>query len=121
VVAVSSVLVKKSVYDALGGYLVLKRTTRGQDHDLWFRFFKSDFRGYNMHEPLYKVRERFEDMRRRNFKSSLYAVQTRLVGYKLLKYSIHYYIYAFKPIIVGLIPKRIMFSYHRWCFMKKQK
>lgn len=108
----ATILMKKSIYDSLNGYTVLPRTTRGQDYDLWFRFFAAGFKGYNMQTPLYKVRESLGDFKRRTFKVELYSVQTRLVGYKLLNYPLRYYIFAFKPIVVGLIPNRIMYLYH---------
>lgn len=110
----ATILMKKNAYDSLNGYTELPRTTRGQDYDLWFRFFAAGFNGYNIQEPLYKVRESLDDFKRRTFKVELYSVQTRLIGYKLLNYPLRYYIFAFKPIVVALIPNRIMYLYHNW-------
>ena len=108
----ATILMKKSVYNALNGYTVLPRTTRGQDYDLWFRFFAAGYKGYNMHEALYKVREGINDLNRRSFKTRLQAVNTALYGYRLLNYPLKYYLFAFKPVIAGIIPKRIIFLYH---------
>lgn len=108
----ATILMKKSVYDDLGGYTVLPRTARGQDYDLWFRFFAKGYIGYNLPEVLYKVRVGMHDLKRRNFKTRLQAVQTTLVGYRLLNYPLKYYIYAFKPLLAGFVPRRIMFAYH---------
>lgn len=74
----ATILMKKSVYDQLGGYTVLPRTVRGQDADLWYRFFAAGFRGYNLKEPLYKVRERIADLKRRSFKNRIQATRTIL-------------------------------------------
>ena len=43
---------RKTTYDALGGYTVLPRTARTQDSDLWFRFFDAGFAGANLPEPM---------------------------------------------------------------------
>src|SRR5699024_3305380 len=52
-----TIMMKKSVYKELGGYTVSERTRRGQDKDLWFRFFYKGFKGYNIQEPLYRYHE----------------------------------------------------------------
>lgn len=108
----ATILMKKSVYDELNGYTVLPRTTRGQDYDLWFRFFKKGFKGYNMPDAFYKVRVGVHDLKRRTFRTRLQAVQNALVGYRLLKYPLKHYVFAFKPLIAGIVPKSIMFDYH---------
>ncbi|SMC98033.1 glycosyltransferase [Sporomusa malonica] len=112
----ATILMKKSVYDALNGYVVLPRTTRGQDYDLWFRFFAAGYTGYNMTAALYKVREGIGDLKRRTFKTRLQAAETALYGYRLLNYPLRYYIFAFKPIIAGIIPQRLMYMYHNMKF-----
>ena len=53
----ATIMTYKNVYDTLGGYTVSKRTERGQDVDLWFRFYHLGFEGKNIMDPLYLVRE----------------------------------------------------------------
>ncbi len=110
----ATIMMRKSVFDSLNGYTVSKRTERGQDYDLWFRFFASDFRGYNMQEPLYKVREVNETYKRRTFRSRLYLMQTMFFGYKLLKYPFWSYINILKPLITGMIPVSILNYYRKY-------
>ena len=43
-----TIMMRREVYDNLGGYVVAKRTNRGQDMDLWFRFFSRGYKGYNL-------------------------------------------------------------------------
>ena len=81
----ATIMTYKKVYDALDGYYVSKRTVRGQDYDLWFRFFQKGFRGYNMQECLYIGREGKEFYKRKK-----------------------YYIYLLKPLLAGLVPGFIM-------------
>lgn len=44
----ATILTYKYVYDTLEGYVVAPRTVRGQDYDLWFRFFHQGFAGDNL-------------------------------------------------------------------------
>ena len=104
----ATILARKYVYDALGGYNISKANTRCEDLELWFRFFKKGFQGYNIQEPLYKVRERRIDYRRRSFKNSLKVVKVSFYGFKLLQFPKHYYVYLIKPIISGILPSFIM-------------
>ena len=109
----ATILMRKEAYDAVGGYTVCKRTERGQDYDMWFRFFALGLRGYNMQEALYLVLEDDAAIKRRTLRIRCYEVQTKLKGYKLLHYPIYKYIFAFKPVITALIPTRLIQTYHQ--------
>lgn len=82
----ATILTYKRVYDALGGYTVAERTNRGQDYDLWFRFYHAGFNGNNLREPLYLLREDKAAVRRRTFKVRYNAFKTTVYGYRLLNY-----------------------------------
>ncbi|MBQ3431229.1 MAG: glycosyltransferase family 2 protein [Clostridia bacterium] len=109
----ATIMMRKEAYDALDGYTVCKRTERGQDHDLWFRFYAAGFKGYNLPEALYLVLEDAQAMKRRTFRSRVYAVQTKIIGYRLLHYPVYRYIFALKPLVAAIVPPGIMRSYHR--------
>ena len=94
----ASIMTYTSVYQELGGYIVSARTVRSQDFDLWFRFFAKGFKGANLQEPLYYVREDEYAFLRRKTKLYLWAIITRWKGFRCLKYPIHYYIYVLVPI-----------------------
>lgn len=104
----ATIMTYKQVYDKIGGYTVSTRTERGQDYDLWFKFFAQGFNGANLAEPLYVVTEDIATYKRKKLKYRIHSVITALKGYKLLQYPLRYYIYAFKPIFVGFIPNYIM-------------
>ncbi|NYE03857.1 glycosyltransferase EpsE [Bacillus niacini] len=107
----ATIMAKREVYQQLGGYSILKRTIRGQDLDLWFRFYKAGFNGYVLQEGLYKVREDMNSFKRKKLIYRIHEMQTRLYGYRLLNFPLRYYPLALRPVIVGLIPRQIMFSY----------
>jgi len=108
----ATILIRTKTINSLGGYLDIPRTIRVEDADLWFRFFAKGFKGYNLYEPLYKVRESIFDLNRRTFRTRINAVKTRLFGFHVLKFPWYYYIFVIKPLFVGLIPKEIIYFYH---------
>ncbi len=107
----ATIMAYKSVFDDLGGYTVCPRTVRGQDRDLWFRFFKAGYKGMNMKDPLYLVREDVEAIKRRTFKDRWIEFQTELYGYKLLKYPIHWYIMPVLRLSKALVPSKVQLLY----------
>lgn len=102
-----SILMKKEVYDVLGGYTVAKRTQRGQDWDLWFRFYALEFKGYNLQEPLIKYHEDKNDYKKRTFKAALGTCKTAVRGFEILHVEKWKYYLIFRPIISFLVPERI--------------
>lgn len=111
----ATIMTYKRVYDQLGGYTVADRTKRGQDYDLWFRFFNEGFRGDNLDEPLYLVREDANAIRRRSFKVRWSTYQTTRYGYKLLKYPKWWIIRpTVSTIVKSLTPYKAMELYRKW-------
>jgi glycosyltransferase EpsE len=103
----ATIMMRKTAYTALEGYNT--NIIRTQDYELWFRFFKAGFRGYNMQDAYYKVREGLQDYNRRTFKMRIQAVKIRWNGYRLLNFPPHLYLFALKPLFVGLVPKKLLF------------
>ncbi|NTU73660.1 glycosyltransferase [Candidatus Roizmanbacteria bacterium] len=109
----ATIMMRKTAFEKLGGYIVSRRTERGQDYDLWFRFFATGYKGYNMQEPLYKVRENTSTFSRRTLTSRLYIALTMLIGYRLLRYPLKYYVYILKQIVAGLTPVSVLKFYRK--------
>lgn len=108
----ATIMMRRSTYEKLGGYRVDKETTRCEDVDLWFRFYKEGFQGYNLQIPLYKVREGINDFKRRKLSYGINTAKVCYKGYKLLGYPKKYYIFLLKPILSSLIPSNLMKCYH---------
>lgn len=108
----ATIMARKYVYEKLNGYTVSTRIKRCEDVDLWFRFYKEEFKGFNLQIPLYKVRERADDYKRRTLSHSIDAACVCFNGYRLLNYPYRYYIYLLKPIISGLTPAWLMKKIH---------
>lgn len=108
----ATILTKKSVYDKLNGYNVKGYTKRCEDIDLWFRFFENEFKGYNLKEALYMVRDDDSSYKRRTMKNYINIFLTSIIGYRRVKIPIKYYGYLIKPLITILIPNCILKIYH---------
>lgn len=102
-----TIMMKKTVYDVLDGYTVADRTRRGQDWDLWFKFFSKGFTGYNMQEPLLIYHESEADLKKRTFKAAVGTMKTAILGFRLMKVPIVKYYLVLKPIISWFVPEKI--------------
>lgn len=112
----ATVMIKKAVYDELGGYSLKDYVLRCEDVDLWIRFFAKGFQGANLQEPLYYVREDLAASQRRNFKNATNASKTLLYGFRENGYPLKQYLYVIKPILSVLIPQKIKYAINqrRW-------
>ena len=109
-----TVMMRKEAYDALDGYYVSKRTRKGQDLDLWFRFYAKGFKGHNIQEPLLKYHESLEDYKKkRNISYSWDMCKTALHGFKINRFPIYLYPWIFKDLVSALVPRWMRFMRHK--------
>ncbi len=108
-----TIMTYKYVYDELGGYTVSRRTIRGQDYDLWFRFYARGFKGYNLSDVLYRFKEDLGAVRRRTIKTRIDNYKTILIGFKLLNYPLCWYIKPTFLLAKCMVPPYLQFLYHR--------
>ncbi len=99
------VMIRKSVYESVGGYRDLSHTLGVEDYDLWFRLYAQGYKGYILQEPLYHMFDGRDAANRRTFKRRLNEAWVRKEGYKLLRIPMIYRAYIFKPILIGMIPQ----------------
>lgn len=110
----ATIMMRKEAYRNLNGYRVVTQTRRAEDFDLWIRFYAMGFKGYNLQEPLYKVREDKNAFNRREFKYYLDTAFLIYYGCRLLDLPIRYYLFIGKPILSGLTPNFLLRQYHRY-------
>jgi len=109
----ATILMRAETYRALGGYRINRRTRRMEDLDLWIRFFEHGYRGFNLQEPLYKVREDHSALKRRKLTYSIDAAVLVFQACRRLKLPVKNYLYVLKPVLAGLAPAYLMNLYHR--------
>lgn len=105
-------MVKKEAFDAVKGYSEENKTLRVEDYDLWVRMMKLNYKGYNLNEPLYKMRDDRKALNRRKFKYRINEFYIKLKIFKDFKLPLRYFIYTFRPILVGMMPKNIYKCFH---------
>ena len=107
----AAVMVKRSVYLEVGGYTIGERYLRVEDCHLWYKIYAAGYKGGNILEPLYKMRDDRNAAGRRKMKHRLNGIYVAIEGFHMLKMPWYYYIFIVKKfvltIIKGLIPSSI--------------
>ena len=114
-----SVVFRKSALIEAGGYRVAKETRRTEDYDLFMRmhtFAKSA----NLPEKLYYFCEDKNTLGRRKYRYRIDEAKVRYRGFKLLGLLPRGIPYVIKPLIVGLIPARLL-VWLKNKFLKRRK
>lgn len=106
-------MVRREVYLAVGGYSVDKKLLRVEDYHLWLKMYKAGFRGKNLPESLYQMRDDRNAYSRRKFKYRLNEAYVKALAVKELRLPVSGYLYALRPILVGLLPKGIYDQLHK--------
>lgn len=114
----ATIVCKKNVYEILDGYSEDENRKGVEDYDLWFRFFEKDFKGVNLNQSLYFVREDRDSYKRKNTKRRINEVITMFNGRRILGLNYKYDLAIFKPICAALIPVTLLEIYHRKKFSK---
>lgn len=114
-------MIRREAYLAVDGYTVDKKLLRFEDCHLWYKMYGKGYRGYNLSEPLYKMRDDKNAVNRRTLSSRLRAVYVKYIGFQLVKMPKKYYysllIIFLKSVGGGLIPKRL----YKYLHTKKNK
>ena len=106
-------MVRKEAYDDVDGYSVDTKLLRVEDYHLWFKMYKAGYRGKNIHETLYSMRDDQNAYNRRKFKYRINEAYVKYLAVKELKLPIYGYVYVLRPLIVGLLPQFLYDKLHK--------
>lgn len=110
-------MIRKEAYLDVGGYTEDTRMLRFEDVNLWYKLYAKGYYGYNLQEPLYKMRDNLEAARRRSLKSRMNGVYTTYVGLQLFDSPWYMYIYVvvdfLQHFVKGIVPEKIYLLLHR--------
>lgn len=101
---------KKSALMSINCYRVAKDTARTEDFDLFLRLHIAGYKGINIMENLYYYNENIDAYMRRKYKYRVDEAKTRWNAYKKLHLMPIGIVFAIKPLIVGLIPRKLQYS-----------
>ena len=103
-------MVRKEAFDCVNGYTVDKRLLRVEDYHLWVKMYAVGYKGYNIQESLYKMRDDKNAYNRREFKYRINEIYVKFQIIKIFHLPIYSYLIALKPIVIGLLP-RVVYNY----------
>lgn len=113
-------MVRREAYISVGGYSEEERLLRVEDYHLWLKMYKTGFRGKNIEEPLYQMRDDRAAYNRRKFKYRINEAYVRVLAVKELRLPIYGYIFACRPILIGFMPKWLYDVLHKWNLKQKR-
>lgn len=99
---------RKAVFSKVNGYRVSWETSRCEDYDLFMRLYSKGFKGYNLEAVLYHVRFDNNAIKRRKYINRIKEATVRYKGFRELKAPKWSLLYVMKPLIVGLIPFKLL-------------
>lgn len=109
-------MIRKEAYMNVGGYTDDARLLRFEDCNLWFKLYGKGYRGYNLSEPLYKMRDDEAAVSRRDPKTRMMGVYVLYNGFKLVNMPKKYYIFLIyeflKCLIISILPKSVYKKIH---------
>lgn len=106
-------MVRKNAYQAVNGYTENSKYLRVEDYDLWIKMYSKGFRGKNILEPLYAMRDDRNAHSRRKFKYRINETRVHIKAARLLHLPLKAYIYAVRPLIIGALPPALYQILHK--------
>ena len=110
-----TMLINKKHIQKIGGYPLYRRC---QDYAMAMNMYANGYKGYIMEDILIDYRMDTDGYKKKKFKYRLLEAKIRFHYYRKLKISILQYVYCIKPIVAGLMPKRLMQHYQKKKFKK---
>ena len=114
-------MVRREAIVQAGGYSEKAEYERVEDYELWVRMYAMGYRGGNIHEPLYQMRDDRNAASRRKWKYRINEAKVRLLAVKALKLPAALSVFAFRPLLLGLLPPGVQSQLHRRKLSKDQK
>lgn len=106
----ASVLMRAEAMRAVGGYD--RRALRVEDYDLWFRLLANGATIVTIPQLLYFIHWDLSNYGRKRFVDRITEVAVRKKGIRSLDVHPISLLYAAKPILVGMLPHRLLYLYH---------
>ena len=114
------VMIRKVAYDTVGGYTEEKAFLRFEDCNLWYKLYAAGFKGANLPEPLYKMRDDRKACKRRTVATRLKAVYVQWMGFRLVNMKWYFYPILIKDLLKGIILSIMPQSLYLYLHHKKK-
>lgn len=108
------VMVRRKGYLDAGGYSVSKYLLRVEDQHLWLKLYKCGYKGYNIPEPIYKMRDDQSALARRSFVNRRNEAYVKLLFCNYFKLPWWRYLESIViPFAKWLVPVKVYSMLHR--------
>lgn len=105
-------MMRTDVLKSIGGYSSSPEVERIEDYDLWIRMYAKGYKAYNIQEALYDMREGRDAIKRKKFKFRITEFKLKKRACKDLNLPFKCKLVAFRPVLIGLMPKFIYTALH---------
>jgi glycosyltransferase EpsE len=116
----SSVVMRKRDLMTVGMYTADKLNQRGQDYDLWCKFYKAGFKGYNLPDILVDYYESKQSVKRRKFRFRLNNAIKMHLWRKKLGLPLRYEYFSCVTFAKCFVPQELIRLLHRKRFGNKE-
>lgn len=110
-------MIRRLAFLDVGGYTEDKQLLRVEDYHLWYKFYAKGYKGYNIQEPLYKMRDDRNALHRRTPQARFNGIYATFIGFKMVHIPKWMYIYAVKNAVVEMIkiviPDALYDAFHK--------
>ena len=106
-------MVRTEAYKQVGGYSVADNLLREEDYHLWIKMYQKGYRGFNLSEPLYMMRDDRNALARRTFKARKNEAYVKHLACKMLNLPFYYNIHCLRPLLLAVTPNWIYNILHR--------
>lgn len=103
----------RKAFDAVGGYSEDASRLRVEDFDLWFRMYQAGFRGRNLSECLYSMRDDRSALRRKKYRYRVNEYRLKKQIARAFDFGFSGQLHAVRPLILGLCPSFVYRILHR--------
>ena len=114
----AAAMIRTNVLKEVGGYTVDDRLLRVEDYHLWMKIYAAGYKGYNLQMPLYKMRDDRQALMRRTWLGRKNEMYVRNLGVEMLDLPWYTRVYALRPLLAYLAPRRIYNLIHKWVLSK---
>ncbi|AQY41845.1 MULTISPECIES: glycosyltransferase family 2 protein [Bacillus] len=113
-----SVMMRKQAVVDVGGYTTGPETERTEDFDLWCKLYEKGYKGFNLGDILFDYYESRGSYGKRKYKYRFCEYRLKKKWRRKLDIPVKYSIYAYRPLLVGLIPTKMLMKHHEKIFQK---
>lgn len=104
----ASIMFKREALLKVDGYSLNKKVNRSEDYDLIMRMYVIGYKGANIDKTLYYIRQDQNTFKRRKYRYRINEAIVKYEGFKLLGLMPKGIVFVIKPLIVGLLPIKLL-------------